>query len=141
MRFANPLSVICPSCGKEDGYAPGDLVALRARCRHCSSTLESVGHDMREELSRWSGYLAKMDMALEFERVFEIEITDADLEDMKTPVDVLQFYRTRSDAAASSNELERDALTWLTRVRPNTPAKPTDLQLTFEELFAVEAHP
>lgn len=95
---------------------------------------------MRAGLSRWSGYLAKIDMTIELERVFGIEIPDADLELMKTPFDVLQFYRTRSDAAASSKDLERDALAWLTRVRP-TAASPMDLQRDFEDLFSVEAHP
>jgi hypothetical protein len=140
MRFANPLSVVCPSCRKEDGYAPGDLVALRSRCKHCSSSLESVGLEMRADLSSWSGYLAKIDLSLELERVFAIEATDADMENMKTPSDVLQFYRARSDAAASSKDLEHDALTWLTRVR-STNASPTDLQRDFEDLFAVGEHP
>src|SRR5687767_9147878 len=118
MRFANPLSVVCPSCGKEDGYAPRDLVALRARCRHCSASLEAVGREMRAGLSSWSGYQAKMDMVLALEDVCGIEATDADLENMNTPLDVVQFYRARSEAAASSEALEREALAWLTRVRP-----------------------
>jgi hypothetical protein len=137
MRFADSLSVVCPSCGKEDGYAPRDLVALRSRCKHCSSSLESVGLEMRAGLSSWSGYLAKIDLSLELERVCAIAATDADLENMKTP---LQFYRARSDAAASSNDLEHDALTWLTRVR-STNASSMDLQRDFEDLFAVGEHP
>lgn len=139
MRYANPLSVVCPSCGKEGGYAPGDLVALRSRCQHCSSSLESIGLEMRADLSSWSGYLAKMDLTIELERVFKIEITDADLELMKTPLDVLQFYQARSNAAASK-DLEREALAWLTRVR-STTATPADLQLDFTELFSVKEHP
>jgi hypothetical protein len=140
MRFANPLSVVCPSCGKEGSYAPRDLVALRSRCQQCSSSLETIGLELRADLSSWSGYLAKIGMTIELERVVEIEATDADLELMKTPFDVLQFYRARSNAAVSSKDLEREALAWLTRVR-STTATPMDLQLDFAELFAVKEHP
>lgn len=139
MRFADPLAVVCPSCGKKDGYSPRDLVALRSRCQHCSASLESVGREMRQELSRWSGYLAKMDMALEFERIVGVEVADADLEGMKTPLDVLQFYRARSKAASTKN-MEAEALAWLTRVR-SASASAMDLQRDFAELFAVEGHP
>lgn len=140
MRFADPLSVVCPSCDKEGGYAPRDLVALRARCQHCSSSLDSIGREMRADLSGWSGYLAKLDLAIELERVFEIEITDADLELMKTPFDVLQFYRGRSNVAATSKDLDREVLAWLARAR-STTATASDLQLDFAELFSVKEHP
>src|ERR1700752_344227 len=113
MRFANPLSVTCPNCGKTDNYAPRDLVALRSRCRHCSSSLEPVGREMRAQLSSWRAYLAKIDLAIELERVFAIDVTDAELDAMKTPLDFLQFFRDRSSVAGSLKDIESEVLSWL----------------------------
>jgi hypothetical protein len=98
---------------------------------------------MRAELSSWSAYLAKMDLALELERVFAIDVSDADvdaLDAMKTPLDVLQFFRDRSSVAGSLQDIEGEVLSWLARVR-RTPANPMDLQLDFTELFSVKGHP
>jgi len=140
MRFADPLSVVCSSCGKEGSYAPRDLVALRSRCLHCSSSLESIGQEMRGHLSDWSGYLAKIDLAIALERVSSLEIPDAELETLRTPFEVLQFYRSRPTSAASYEDLEIEALTWLTLAR-HTTACSGDLEREFTELFSVKEHP
>lgn len=140
MLFADPLVVRCPSCSKEGSYAPRDLVALRSLCRHCSSSLEAVGREMREGLSGWSGYVAKLDMAIEFEQIFGIEPTDDDLEPIKTPLDLVQFFRARASVADATKDIEGEALAWLTRVRPAT-ASPDELQRDFTELFPVTEHP
>lgn len=95
---------------------------------------------MRAQLSRWSGYWAKIDLAIELERVFAIEIADADLDAMNTPLDLAQFFRDRASVAGSPNDIESELLAWLARVR-GTTASPVDLQRDFTELFSVEAHP
>ncbi len=138
MRFADSLVVRCPSCSKDDSYAPRDLVALRSLCRYCSSSLEAVGREMREGLSGWSGYLAKIDMAIALERAFGIEPTDDDLDTIKTPLDLAQFFRARANV--DDSDVEGEALAWLTRVRPGT-AGASELQLDFAELFPVTEHP
>lgn len=93
---------------------------------------------MRAELSSWSAYLATMDLAIELERVCAIEVTDDDLDAMKTPLDLVRFFRERS--SGSSKDVESEALAWLTRVR-GSRASPVDLQLEFTQLFSVKEHP
>ena len=96
---------------------------------------------MRAGLSSWSAFLATMDLATELERVFAVEVfSDDDLDAMKTPLDLVQFFRGRSGDAASSKDIESEALAWLSRVR-GTTATPMDLQLDFTQLFSVERHP
>ncbi|HEY0683459.1 MAG TPA: hypothetical protein VGD45_14085 [Steroidobacter sp.] len=138
MLFSDPLLIRCPSCGKEGSYAPRDLVALRSLCRHCSLSLDAVGQEMREGLSSWSGYLAKIDMAIEFERLFGIQPTDADLDTIKTPLDLVKFFRGR--VSVGDSDVEGEAFAWLTRVRPATASR-DELQLDFTELFSVTEHP
>ena len=139
MRFADPLSVTCPSCGKNGSYAPRDLVALRSRCRYCSSSLESVGREMRVQLSNWSAYLAKIHLAIDLERVLAIDVSDADLDAMKTPLDLIRFFRDRSSVAGSLRDIENEVLAALARSR-RTTANRMDLQLDFAELFSVDEH-
>ena len=95
---------------------------------------------MRTQLSSWSAHAAKIDLALELERVFAIDIPEADLDAMKAPLDLLQFFRDRSSVAGSSHDIESEVLAWLARVR-RTTASPADLQLDFAQLFSVKEHP
>ncbi|MFC4310508.1 hypothetical protein ACFPN2_15560 [Steroidobacter flavus] len=140
MRFVDPCPVVCPGCGKESRYPPRELVALSSICHHCSTSLESVGREMRAGLSSWSAHLAKMNMAVELERVFGIEASDADLEQIKVPVDFVRFIRNRAGVAASSKDVDSEVLAALTRTRQTT-ANISDLKVAFEALFPVAEHP
>lgn len=84
-----------------------------------------------------------MSLALELESVLAVEVTDADvdtLDEMKTPLDLVQFFRDRARVAGSSKDIEGEVLAALARVR-GTTVNPLDLQLDFTDLFSVKAHP
>lgn len=95
---------------------------------------------MREGLSSWSGYLAKIDMAIELERVFGFEPSDDDLERIKIPFDFVQLIRDRAGEAGSSADIQSEVLAALTRSR-KAAASPADLHIAFEQLFSVTTHP
>jgi hypothetical protein len=89
---------------------------------------------MRAGLSEWSAYEAKITIALELERIYGIEVSDTDIDAVKTPLDFLSLYRGPAD------EVESNILATLSQMR-GVAASPPDLQLDFTELFRVTEHP
>ncbi len=92
---------------------------------------------MREQLSGWSGYLARIDLTIELERAHGSVIPDGELDAMNTPLDVMHFYSGRTSADV---DIESAVVAWLARVR-GTPSSLADLRLDYATLFAVTEHP
>jgi len=136
MQFANPYAVTCPSCAKVGGYHPRALVSLRSRCQHCEAPLDSVGREMRAQLTEWNAYVARIEMAIELERAFGVTVEDADLDAMETPFDFVRLLRAQS----ITRPIESEVVAVLSRVR-RASAGTNDLRRNFTDLFPVEEHP
>jgi hypothetical protein len=133
MKFANPYVVDCPSCQRSGNYTPRDLVALRALCQHCSASLDSIGRDMRSQVAEWTAYVAKIEMAIELERMFGVQISDAEIDSLRRPSDFASLLR----GAPRHRPIEASILAALGLWR-GAPVEARDLQRSFTELFPIE---
>jgi hypothetical protein len=138
MRFANPLSVECPTCGTVSNPKPRDLVALEARCS-CGASLEKIGREMRAELTNWNAYVARIELALGIEKIYDLEIGDEDLERMSTPSDMVAFVSRAMGGQARVESIAEGITAELGRLRGSASAN-ADLGRQFFELFEVREH-
>ena len=132
MKFANPYTVACPSCHRTGNYAPRDLVALRVTCEHCSASLDSVGREMRSQLAEWTSYVAKIEMAIELERMFDVSITDAQIDSLRRPLDFAPLL----NGSRRRRPVEASILAALALWR-RAPVDAHDLHRPFAELFPI----
>jgi hypothetical protein len=89
---------------------------------------------MREQIKDWVGYVARIEIALELERIFGIEITDAELERIEVPSDFVTLVSALAPAIAH-HQAAAQVLSALTRAR-REKTDAAELNQTFTELFS-----
>ena len=96
MRFEDPQQLACPSCGQGMTVRVADLLRLTATCPACGHSLREVGVRMRQRVDEIASFSGLVETLFIFEGKFGFETDDADLEDLRTPRDVIAYVARRA---------------------------------------------
>ncbi|MCP4355459.1 MAG: hypothetical protein GY793_07465 [Proteobacteria bacterium] len=78
MKWMDPLSATCSSCGAEDKYSVETLRSLTATCISCGYRLASVGKDMINAEKNNSAFIQTTYCILELESLLNINLEETD---------------------------------------------------------------
>jgi hypothetical protein len=90
---------------------------------------------MRKQVAEVAADLARIDIALELEDMFEVQIQESDVERTQTPSDFVTLI-SRLAPNAAPKDISAQVLAALARAN-KSGASELDLGRTFKELFAV----
>jgi hypothetical protein len=134
MQFKDPFQVACQSCGSRGEHRVRELLNLRAICGACGVVLDRAGREMRATMTEVATLFGTIDAVLDLEKPLGTVITDADLEPVRTGLDLLSVIRGKMTGDGSENlaQCVRAALEAARRA----PTSLADLERPLADLFA-----
>jgi hypothetical protein len=135
MKFANPFRVDCSACGETARYDPKHLLTLNANCVVCGASLRATGLRMREQIEDCAAFVARIEIALELENSFGIQIQDIDLERIQMPLEFVTLVSALT-TQVTQQQVATQILSALAHAR-QMDAHESDLHRNFAELFSV----
>lgn len=67
MKFNDPYSIVCSTCGVGSKLPVKELLARQARCPSCGQVLTDVSDGMHAALDKWSDYVAAIVLTVQLE--------------------------------------------------------------------------
>lgn len=100
MKFKDPYSIVCSTCGVGSKLPVKELLARQARCPSCEQLLTDVSDRMHAALDKWSDYVAAIVLTVQLEEQNPgLRYDDAVLETIHSLQDLV------ATTEASMNEL------------------------------------
>jgi len=96
MQYIDPLPIICDNCGSKNDYPLEGVRSLQASCIECGYSFKKVGVEINNHHKEVGDYFSKLEILIQIEDKFSIEITDEEAEKILTLQDVLDviYYKT-----------------------------------------------
>src|SRR5262245_14326907 len=95
MKYKDPASVTCPECAARSSQRVANLLALKATCLNCGSSLTQTGLSMRSGLDEWATFVAAIMMMLRLEDRLGTTFNDDDVYRVKSLRDLADVVATR----------------------------------------------
>ena len=70
MKFKDPYSIVCSTCGIGSKLPVKELLARQARCPSCGQLLTDVSDRMYAALDMWSDYVAAIVLTIQIEEQY-----------------------------------------------------------------------
>src|SRR5262245_43523467 len=134
MQYIDPFPITCPSCGSSGEYRVRDLVALQARCLRCHQSLDMIGQEMRAQITEWATFFGKAWTAAELRMELGIEVSDTDLDNVQTCLDLISLVEQKVLDAKQRMDLAERVRSAVESAR-GVETSQQDLTMRFEELF------
>jgi hypothetical protein len=91
MKFADPLNVTCPGCGKRGSYSVESLLALEAKCADCGYSLAAIGEKMHSQIKEVRNFSIASRLTFEIEDFdAAIKYDDADFQNVSCLNDIAE---------------------------------------------------
>jgi hypothetical protein len=102
LKFQDPLGVECPVCGKRSDQAVRQLLARRATCPECGSSLGTVSDRMHQRIDEWNEFAILCRFILELEKILGGPFCqDDDLQGVHCLADLTNLVEKKMEAPCS----------------------------------------
>ena len=97
MQYIDPLPIICDNCGSKNDYSLAEICSLQVSCIKCDYSFKKIGVEINNHYKEVDDYFSKLEILIEIEDKFSINITDEEAEKILSFQDILDVISLKTN--------------------------------------------